>query len=126
MLFELSKLEDPIVEIQSFDSGCQISFMFRGAEVKRNYLAHDALPNAAAQAKKLIENIKNAGFDPALVVYEFHPQDDKWFPSYAELRDGRFVTDNSLLIAVEQLPTQLSLGLSIGEERPLLPSVKRD
>ncbi len=126
LFFELSKLEDPIVEIQSFNDGCLISFMFRGADVKRNYLAHDALPDAAAQADKLVKNIKSAGFDPALVVYEFHPQDDKWFPSYAELHDGRFVTDNSLLIAVEQLPTQLSLGLSVSEDRPLLPSVKRD
>jgi len=89
-------------------------------------LAHDTLPDAAAQAEKLLKNIKSAGFNPSLVVYEFHPQDDQWFPSYAELHDGQFVTDNSLLIATEQLPTQLSLGISVGEDRPILPSVKRD
>lgn len=125
-LFELSKLEKPIVEFQSFHDGCQISFMFRDKEVRRNYLAHDALPHAAAQAAQLVKNIKSAGFDPALVVYEFHPQDDRWFPSFAELHDGQFVTDNTLLIAVEQLPKQVSLGISVGEDKPRLPSVKRD
>ncbi len=121
----LSGRRNPIVEIQSFHDGCQISFMARGTDVKRHYAALDALPVSAAQAKHLAENMKATGFAPKLIVYEFHPQDDKWFPSYAELLDGRFVTDNNILIAVEQLPAGLSLGISLNEERPRLPSVKR-
>jgi hypothetical protein len=121
----LSERRNPIVEIQSFHDGCQISFMFRGTDVKRHYAAHDALPVAAAQAKHLVENMKSAGFAPKLIVYEFHPEGDKWFPSYAELLDGRLVTDNKILIAVEQLPSGLSLGISLGEDGPHLPSVKR-
>jgi hypothetical protein len=38
----------------------------------------------------------------------------KWFPSYAILNDSRIITDNGTLIAIEQLPTGLSLGLSRG------------
>ncbi len=124
LLFKLSKLQNPILELQSFHDDCQISFMFREGSVKRQYAAHDALPDAAGQAQRLLKNIKRAGFQPRLIVYEFHPQDDKWFPSYAELNDGRFVTDNNLLISIEQLPTGLSLGMAIGD-RPLLPSPKR-
>jgi hypothetical protein len=123
LLSKLSDRRNPIVEVQSFHAGCQVSFIFRGKDIKRHYAAHDALPHAAAHAKHLVEGMRRVGFAPKLVIYEF--QDDKWFPSYAELPDGRFITDNRVLIAVEQLPTGLSLGLSVGEERPLLPDVKR-
>ena len=125
LLFKLSKLRKPILELQSSYDGCQVSFMFRGTDVKRHYAAHEMLPDAAAQAGQLVKNIKRAGYEPKLIFYEFHPQDCKWFPSYAELNDGRFVTDNSLLISVEQLPTGLSLGISVGDERPYLPTVRR-
>jgi hypothetical protein len=122
---KLAERRNPVVVIQSHHDGCQISFMFRGTDVKRHYTAHDALPIAAAQAEHLVANMKNGGFAPKQVVYEFHPQDDKWFPSYAELHDGRFVTDNNLLIAVEQLPSCISLGISLGKDKPRLPSVKQ-
>ncbi|PNE11840.1 MAG: hypothetical protein CR217_06540 [Beijerinckiaceae bacterium] len=125
-LFEkLAERHNPVVEIQSYHDECQFSFIFRGTDVKRHYAAHDALPVAVAQAEQLAANMKSIGNTPKLILYEFHPQDDKWFPSYAELYDGRFVTDNNILIAVEQLPSGLSLGLSRGKDKPRVPSVKR-
>jgi hypothetical protein len=121
---KLAERRNPIVEIQSHHGGCQVSFVFRGSDVKRNYAAHDALPIAAAQAEHLVANMKSLGVAPKQILYEFHTQDDKWFPSYAELCDGRFVTDNNILIAVEQLPPELSLGISRGKDKPRLPSMK--
>jgi hypothetical protein len=44
-------------------------------------------------------------------------------PSYAELYDGRLVTDNNALIAIERLPSGLSLGLRLREGRLRLPIV---
>lgn len=122
---KLPKRQNPIVEIQSYHDGCQISFMLRGTDVKRLYAAHDAMPTAAASAQHLVANMKSRGFAPKLLVYEIDPQDSKWFPSYAELCDGRFVTDNNTLIAIEQLPSGLSLGIVESKGKPLLPSVKR-
>ncbi|MGY3616202.1 hypothetical protein [Bradyrhizobium sp. USDA 10063] len=123
-LSKLSERKKPTVEIQSFHDDCQISFMFRGTGVKRHYDAHDALPDAAVQAQHLVKNMKWRGFHPKLIVYEFHSEDDKWFPSYAELHDGRLITDNRALIAIEQLPSGLSLGISLGGEKPRLPCGK--
>jgi hypothetical protein len=68
--------------------------------------------------------MKNRDLAPKLLVYEFHLQNDKWFPSYAELCDGRLVTDNNTLIAIEQLPSSVSLGVSRGKDKPRVPSVK--
>ena len=125
-LFEkLAERRNPVVEIQSHHEGCQVSFIWRGKDVKRHFAAHDALPIAAAQADHLLTNMKGCGLDPKLIVYEFHPQHDIWFPSYAELQDGRLITDNSALIAVERLPSGLSLGLSLGKDKPTLPSLRR-
>lgn len=125
LLRKLAERRNPILEIQSHHDGCQISFILRGTDVKRHYAAHDALPIAAAQAEYLLGNLRARNIAPKLIVYEFHPQDDIWFPSYAELHDGRFITDNKLLITVERLPSGLSLGLSLGEEKPSLPTVKQ-
>lgn len=112
LVHRLSKLRNPILEIQSHHNECYVSFLIRGKNMKRNCLAFDALPAAAAQAQYLIRNMKNAGLAPKSVVYEFHHQDDVWFPSYAELHDGQLVTDNQALIARERLPLGLSLGPS--------------
>jgi hypothetical protein len=109
---KLAEHRNPIVEIQAYQNDCLLSFIFRGKDVKRLYAAHDALPIAAAQAAQLIANMKRTANAPTLILYEFQPQDDKWFPSYAELNDGTFITDNNALIAIEQLPSSLSLGMS--------------
>ena len=57
-------------------------------------------------------------------MYEFHAEHDIWFPSYAELTDGRFVIDNRLLISTENLPTGVSIGLKISDEEYRLPRLR--
>jgi hypothetical protein len=121
---KIAELRDPILEIQAHHDDCYVSFILRGKEVQRHYAAHDALPIAAAQAQYLITNMKCRGLAPKRLVYEYHRQDDKWFPSYAELCDGRLVTDNALLIAIEQLPSALSLGLHNAKDKAFLPTAK--
>jgi hypothetical protein len=103
-----------------------VSFVFRGTDVKRLYAAHDAMPGAAMSAVQMVRNMRAAGVEPRLILYEFHPKDDIWFPSFAEMEDGGLVTDNNILIAVENLPTQASLGIILSEERPILPDARLD
>jgi hypothetical protein len=124
LLGKLAERQNPVLEIQSHHNDCYVSFIFRGTDVKRHYAAHDAHPLAAGQAATLIANMKSAGVAAKKIVYEFHKDDNIWFPSYAELHDGRFVTDNGLLIAVEKMPSGLSLGIGLGKEEVLLPSAK--
>ena len=114
---KLAELRNPIVEIISHHAGCQVSYIIRGNNVKRHYAAHGALPTTAAKAAALVTNMKSSGFEPTKIVYEFDGDDEVWFPSYAELKDGRFVTDNLKLLAIEHLPSGLSLGLKIGERK---------
>ena len=108
---KVSELRNPIVDVQSYQDGCRVSFLFRGKDVKRHYAAHEALPIAAAQAAKLIAGLKAKRAAPVFLVYEF--DEPRWFPSYALLADGRIVSDRALLIATEQLP----MGLSIGSQK---------
>ncbi len=121
LLEKLADRRNPIVDIHTYQNGCQVSFLFRGKEVKRHYTAHDALPAAAAQAAHLIANLKERGMPARQLIYEFDKDALKWFPSYAVLSDNRIVTDNNALIAIEQLPTGLSLGLS--REPSIFPAV---
>jgi hypothetical protein len=123
LLAQLAERKNPVLEIQSFHGDCRMSFLFRGNDVKRHYAAHDAQPGAAAQAAQLVANLKNRGHEPKLVLYEFHPEELKWYPSFVELEDGKLITDNAILIAVEQLPSGLSLGIMRGREQPRLPRV---
>jgi hypothetical protein len=125
LLGKLAERKNPVLEIRSRQNDCHVSFIFRGTDAKRHYTAHDARPLAAEQAATLIANMKSAGVAPKKIVYEFHTEDNMWFPSYAELHDGRFITDNSLLIAVEKMPSGLSIGVGLGKEKARLPSVKR-
>lgn len=115
---KLQERQDPIVVLESFQDGCEVSFNFRGKDVKRNYAAHDALSAGAAQAARLIRGIKANGRQPTSLVYEFDVDATRWFPAYAILEDGRIVKDRPFLIAVEQLPTTLSLGLSLDDDKP--------
>ncbi len=108
-LGRLAERRNPVVALQSYQDECEVSFLFRGKDIKQHYDAHDALPIAAAQAAKLIACMKSKGAAPASLVYEF--EQSRWFPSYATLNDGRIVSDRSLLIAIEQLPTGLSIGV---------------
>jgi|SRR5580704_4940921 hypothetical protein len=121
---KVSELRDPILEIQAHHDDCYVSFILRGKDVQGHYEAHDALPIAAVQVQCLITNMKRRGLAPKRLVYEYHRQDDKWFPSYAELFDDRLITDNALLIAIEQLPSSLSLGLHNAKDKAFLPTAK--
>lgn len=111
----LAECRNPVIDIQSHQDGCHVSFLFRGKEPKVHYAAHDALSGAAAQAAQLIANLKERGMPPRQLIYEFDKESSIWFPSYAVLNDNRIITDNAALVAIEQLPRGLSLGLSRGE-----------
>jgi hypothetical protein len=122
LLERLAKRRNPILGVHAFQNGCQVTFLFRGKDVKQHYAAHDALPGAATQAAQLVAKLKARGMPARQLIYEFDKEADFWFPSYAVLNDNRIVTDNSALIAIEQLPTSLSLGLSRGES--LFPVIR--
>ncbi len=113
-----SKLENPILEIQSHHSGCEISFVLRREGVQTSYEAMAKLPLAASQAEHLVANLTANGNSPKLLVYEFDHEANRWYPSFAELNDGTLVTDNEKLIAVEELPTGFSLGLVSTRNEP--------
>jgi len=104
---------NPVLELQSFHGGCAVSFILRGKDVAHHYRAHDALDGAASRAAHLIAQMRATDLAPVRLVYEFHPTDELWYPSYAELDDGRLVSDNIALIAAERLPSRLSLGLRL-------------
>lgn len=107
----LANRRDPMVEVQTFQGDCCVSFMFRGNDVALQYEAHENLAAAAARAASLVTQMRKAGLGPMRLVYEFHATQRVWYPSFAELSDGRLVSDNAKLIAIEQLPSGLSLGL---------------
>jgi hypothetical protein len=61
LLRKLAQRRDPILAVHAFQNGCQVTFLFRGKDVKQHYGAHDALPNAAAQAARLVAKLKKRG-----------------------------------------------------------------
>lgn len=113
MLQRMAEHRNPFLEIQSHQRGCVVSFMMRGRNVAQLYKAHDALADGAVRAAQLVANLGAVGAPIVRLVYEFDPAAGCWFPAFAELTDGRLVTDNADLIAAEKVPTGLSLGLSI-------------
>jgi len=113
----LAKHTNPVFELQSFHKDCRVSFMLRGQDIARHYRAHEALSAAAVRAAHLVEQMRAACLSPVLLIYEFHPTDDLWYPSYAELADGRLISDNTALVAAENLPSGLSLGLNLHTRR---------
>jgi hypothetical protein len=70
------------------------------------------------QAGALIASLAARGAPADRVVYEFHPEERRWYPSYAALADGRLVSDEILLVAAERLPSELSLGVLSQRDRP--------
>ncbi|MBU9190469.1 hypothetical protein [Burkholderia gladioli] len=115
LLDRLAERQNPILSIQSHQDDCEVLFLLRGKDVGQHYAAHEALPDAAAQAASLIANLKARNAPARQLVYEFDKEVSKWYPSYAVLNDDRIVTDKIELIAIENLPSNLSLGLSRGE-----------
>ncbi len=112
LLARLADRRKPILELGAYQDGCYVSFHFRDKNVKQHYTALDALPNAATQAAQLVANLKARGMTGQQLTYEFNKETLKWFPSFAILHDGRIITDNKELIAIEKLPPGLSLGLN--------------
>lgn len=115
LLTRLADRRNPLLDIHTYQDGCQVSFLVRGKDVRLNYAAQAALPNAAAQAAQLVSHLKARGMAGRQLIYEFDKEGLVWFPSYAVLNDNRIITNNSELIAIEQLPTGLSLGLGRGK-----------
>lgn len=113
ILKRVGLLENPICEIQSYQSGCSVSFIIRGKGEKHHLQANASLSDAARKAHKLIENLKRNDRSPIKIVYEFNRDLETWVPSFAELADGRLMSDNLVLIAVEDLPKGMSLGLAL-------------
>jgi hypothetical protein len=111
----VAKRRSPILEMISHQDDCQVSFIFRGKDIVKLTAALEQLPNAAGQAAHLIGILRHNNAMAKTLFYEFDLEQMVWLPSYAELLDGRFVTDNRLLVAYEKLPRGLSLGL-IGED----------
>ena len=122
LLNELGSRKNPIISLQSYQDGCEVLFLIRGRDVKCHYDAHDSLPIAAAQAANLISSMRAHNVAPLKLVYEFDPQLTRWFPSYATLEDGKLVSNRNILIALEQHPTGLSIGIHKGKKQ--LPKYK--
>lgn len=112
LLSRMADRHDPILDFHSHYDGCQVSFIFRGKDVKKLYEAHDALSDAASQAARLVSRLKAMGLPSRQLVYEFDNEGLLWSPSFAVLEDDRILTDNLALISIEQLPDHLSLGLA--------------
>lgn len=116
----LANCREPILDIQAHQDGCQVSFHFRGKDPATNYAAHGALSNAAAGAAQLITNLKARGMPVRQLIYEFDGEKQLWYPSYAILNDNRIVASSPELIAIENLPAGLSLGIAGDELIPPL------
>lgn len=111
-LFEkLSDLRNPVVNLAASYEGCEVRFLFRGNDVEINYKAHGDLHKSSLQATQLINSMKRKGAIPTSLTYEFDVKSSRWYPSYAILDDNRIISDKNILIAFEQMPTSLSIGL---------------
>jgi len=122
LLSRMADRRDPILDFHTHYGGCQVSFLFRGKDVKKLYEAHDALSEAASQAALLVSRLKAMGLPSRQLVYEFDKEGLLWAPSFAVLEDDRILTDNLALISIELLPDQLSLGLA--KKKSLVSSAK--
>jgi len=112
LLGRMADRRNPILDFHSHQDGCQVSFIFRGKDEKKLHEAMDALAAAAAQAARLISRLKSQGQISRQMVYEFDKEALRWAPSFVLLTDDRIITDNLALIAIENLPKGLSLGLT--------------
>lgn len=114
---ELSERKNPIINLVSHQNGCQVSFILRGKDVKQHYAAHKMLSSAGVQAAELIRKLKNQDKVPTQLTYEWDKESQLWYPTYAVLTDKSIIVDRGTLIAIEQLPEGLSLGLIKGKSR---------
>lgn len=115
MIERAGRLKNPLVEIQSHQLGCTVSFLIRGKGLGHHVKANSGLTEAALRAHHLIGALLSAGVHPVRLVYEFDALEEVWAPSFVELADGRLISDTLQLVAAEHLPGHLSLGLTIRE-----------
>ena len=111
IITKLSALKNPILVMESWQDGCHVMFILRGKSIRQHYAAYEKLPDAATQAAQLITHLKDRRLTPRQVVYEYLPNDERWTPFNAILSDGRLISRKIDLIAIEQAPAGLSLGL---------------
>ncbi|MFD1007122.1 hypothetical protein [Oceanisphaera ostreae] len=109
----LVERRNPVLDIQGYQNGCTVSFLFRGKDVNKSFAAHDALPKAAASAAQLITKLKERNMPAQQISYEFNKVGSVWYPSHAILEDGRIITDSMKLIAFDRLSAELSLGTTV-------------
>ena len=110
-LAKFGEKKSPIISIKSNQHGCEVSFIFRGNDVFILNKAHESLSLAAVKAAKIIQEMNDKEKSLSVLVYEFEPTSFIWYPSYATLKNGTLISDKNLLIAFENLPRELSLGL---------------
>ena len=116
LIEKIQERRHPVVSLQSYVGPCEVSFLFRGADIKRNHSAREALPQAAAKAEKVINTMLSRGVSPASAVYEFD-MESGWYPSFITLADGRIVSDRNILFAFESSRHGLSLGISVSQNK---------
>ncbi|WP_201491302.1 hypothetical protein [Pseudomonas paracarnis] len=121
LLAHFDDRRNPVLDLHSFQNGCQVSFLFRGTDKGKHSAAMDALPNAATQAAQLVERLRAQGTPSRQLIYEFDKEMLRWAPSFAVLDDDRMITDDLALITIEQLPNGLSLGLTRKNSLPRDP-----
>lgn len=112
LLSRMADRRSPILDFHSFHDDCQISFLYRGKDVKKLHEALDASAAAAVQAARLVSRLRDQGMTSKQLVYEFDKEAILWAPSFVVLDDGRIITDNLALISIENLPKGLSLGMT--------------
>lgn len=117
LLNELSERKNPIINLVSYQNGCQVFFIFRGKDVKQHYASHRMLSSAGVQAAELIRKLIHQDKVPTQLTYEWDKEAQLWYPSYAVLTDKSIIVDRGTLIAMENLPDGLSLGFSKGNSR---------
>lgn len=127
LIEKIGEQRNPVLDIHTFHHDCQVSFLIRGKDVKMNYAAHETLSRAAVQAAQLVENLKTRKMEARQLVYEFDKSALLWSPSFAVLTDNRIITDTVELVAIENLPTGISMGMTRGRSSsPALKSTRDD
>jgi hypothetical protein len=115
LLSKLADMRNPILEVSSFQNDCQVSFLLRGRDVELHYAAHDALAEAGVQAAQLIKTLNSQGNPVRQLTYEWDKKALRWYPSFAILEDNKIIVDSITLIAIEKIPSGLSLGIRKGK-----------
>jgi hypothetical protein len=110
LIDHVSEQKNPILVLQASLRDCDVMFILRGNDMDCLLAARDGLEAAAVQANHLVATLRQRNTPLHTLYYEFDASRKVWIPSYAELKDGRLITDNRMLVIAEKLPQGLSLG----------------